>query len=139
DLVLYFGLIQQSQSFMNTLLSGLAGLYEDTIFLTNLYEFLDLRPKVMEPERPLPVPVPVTTGISFDHVNFRYPESESLTLTDVNLMIPAGKTVALVGENGSGKTTLIKLLCRLYDPESGRITLDGNDIRMFRTLDLRKE
>ncbi len=139
DLVLYFGLIQQSQSFMNTLLSGLAGLYEDTIFLTNLYEFLDLRPKVMEPERPLPVPMPVTTGISFDHVHFRYPESESLTLTDVNLMIPAGKTVALVGENGSGKTTLIKLLCRLYDPESGRITLDGNDIRMFRTLDLRKE
>ncbi len=139
DLVLYFGLIQQSQSFMNTLLSGLAGLYEDTIFLTNLYEFLDLRPKVTEPEHPLPVPVPVMKGISFEHVDFRYPGSESLTLSDINLMIPAGKTVALVSENGSGKTTMIKLLCRLYDPESGRITLDGSDIRMFRTLDLRKE
>lgn len=139
DLVLYFGLIQQSQSYMNTLLSGLAGLYEDTIFLTNIYEFLDLHPKVKEPEHPLQIPVPVTRGISFEHVDFRYPGSESLTLTDINITIPAGKTVALVGENGSGKTTLIKLLCRLYDPESGRITLDGTDIRMFRTLDLRKE
>jgi len=139
DLVLYFGLIQQSQSFMNTLLSGLAGLYEDTIFLTNLYEFLDLRPKVTEPEHSLPVPIPMKQGITFDHVYFRYPGSGSCTLSDITLMIPSGKTVALVGENGSGKTTLIKLLCRLYDPESGKITLDGNDIRMFRTLELRKE
>lgn len=139
DLVLYFGLIQQSQSFMNTLLMGLAGLYEDTIFLKNLYEFLDLHPKVTEADHPVPVPLKMDQGISFEHVHFRYPGSESLTLVDVNLTIPAGKTVALVGENGSGKTTLVKLLCRLYDPESGTITLDGIDIRTFRTLDLRKE
>lgn len=139
DLVLYFGLIQQSQSYMSNLLTGLAGLYEDTIFLANLNEFLDLHPKVTEPEHPLPVPVPMKQGISFEHVNFRYPGSGSLTLSDISFYIPVGETVAFVGENGSGKTTLIKLLCRLYDPESGKITLDGIDIRMFSVLDLRRE
>jgi ATP-binding cassette subfamily B protein len=139
DLVLYFGAIQQSQSFMSNLLTGMAGLYEDTIFLTNLHDFLQLKPKVKDPVHPVPVPVPPKEGISFEQVTFLYPGSESAALTDINLTIPPGKMIALVGENGSGKTTLVKLLCRLYDPAYGHITLDGIDIRDFKILDLRRE
>lgn len=139
DLVLYFGAIQQSQLFMNSLLTGMAGLYEDTIFLASLHDFLELKPKVKDPVHPKPVPVPLKEGISFEHVSFHYPGSESAALTDINLTIAPGKIIALVGENGSGKTTLVKLLCRLYDPVSGIIAIDGISIRDFKILDLRRE
>jgi ATP-binding cassette subfamily B protein len=139
DLVLYFGAIQQSQLFMHNLLTGMAGLYEDTIFLTSLHDFLELKPKVKDPDHPIPVPVPLKQGLSFAHVTFCYPGSQSAALTDISLTLPPGKTIALVGENGSGKTTLVKLLCRLYDPESGNVTLDGINIRDFKILDFRRE
>jgi len=68
------------------------------------------------------------SGFRFENVSFQYPESEQLVLRNINLEIPAGEKMAIVGENGSGKTTLIKLMCRLYKPTSGRILLDGTDI-----------
>jgi ATP-binding cassette, subfamily B, bacterial len=139
SLVMYFGAFQQGQSYLNGLMSGIAGLYEDNLFLSSLYEFLDLESKVKEPEDPQSVPRPMKKGIAFENVNFRYPGSPSLSLEGISLQIEPGQVVALVGENGSGKTTLIKLMCRLYDPESGRITIDGIDIKNFMTADLRKE
>jgi len=78
-------------------------------------------------------------GMFFEHVSFTYPANSKKVLDDVSLFIAPGEVVALVGENGSGKTTLIKLLCRLYDPDEGAITLDGIDLRQFRTFDLRRE
>ena len=78
-------------------------------------------------------------GIILDRVNFRYPTGERTVLEDINLQILAGQMVALVGENGSGKTTLIKLLCRLYDPVSGKITIDGHDLRQFDPAALKRE
>jgi ATP-binding cassette subfamily B protein len=139
DLVMYFGAFQQGQTFLNSLLTSLAGLYEDNLFLKSLYEFLDLKSKVQDPSSPKDLPSPMRMGISFEHVDFRYPGSDAMILEDLSLQIEAGQTIALVGENGSGKTTLIKLLCRLYDPVEGRIALDGIDLRDFRTSDLRKE
>ncbi|MGA9189826.1 MAG: ABC transporter ATP-binding protein [Methanosarcina sp.] len=139
DLVMYFGALQQGQSFLSSLLNGFAGLYEDNLFLTTLYEFLDLKPAVKESPNPVPVPEAMKEGISFEHVGFCYPDQGTRVLEDVNLHIDPGQIIALVGENGSGKTTLIKLLCRLYDPTDGRITLDGIDLRDLRISDLRKE
>jgi ATP-binding cassette subfamily B protein len=75
-----------------------------------------------------PVPERLRDGIRLDHVSFRYPGTERLVLDDVNLELPAGSVVAIVGENGAGKTTLVKLLCRFYRPTSGTITLDGADL-----------
>ena len=72
-----------------------------------------------------PVPDAIRTGIFIEDVSFRYPGSDKMALEGVNLVLPAGATVAFVGENGAGKTTLIKLLCRLYEPDGGRITVDG--------------
>jgi ATP-binding cassette subfamily B protein len=139
DLVMYYQAFQRGQGFLREMLSGLAGLYEDNLFLSNLYEFLDLKPKVVEPRHPKPLPQPMQTGIAFDHVSFQYPTGTREVLEDINLTIRPGEVVALVGENGSGKTTLIKLLCRLYDPTSGIITLDGIDLRQLETTALRRE
>ena len=139
DLVMYYQAFQRGQGFLQEILSGLASLYEDNLFLSNLCEFLGLTPKVVEPPHPRPIPCPMHTGIVFDHVSFRYPTGTREALQDITLTIRAGEVIALVGENGSGKTTLIKLLCRLYDPTSGSITLDGVDLRQLDTAALRRE
>jgi ATP-binding cassette subfamily B protein len=139
DLVMYYQAFQRGQGFLREMLSGLAGLYEDNLFLSNLYEFFELKPKVVEPLHPGTVPQPMQTGIAFDHVSFQYPTGSREVLEDITLTIRPGEVVALVGENGSGKTTLIKLLCRLYDPTSGVITLDGMDLRQLETTALRRE
>jgi ATP-binding cassette subfamily B protein len=139
DLVMYYQAFQRGQGFLREMLGGLAGLYEDSLFLANLYEFLDLKPTVTEPLHPRPIPRPLKTGIAFDHVNFQYPMSSRMVLQDITVTIRPGEVVALVGENGSGKTTLIKLLCRLYDPTSGIISLDGNDLRQFTTTGIRRQ
>ncbi len=137
-LVMYIGAIQQGQGFLQSLLSSLAGLYEDNLFLTNFYEFMSLEPRVREPTDPKPLPRPILRGTNLENVSFCYPGTNIPVLKDVSLHIAPGQTIALVGENGSGKTTLIKLLCRLYDPTGGRITLDGIDLRDFRISDLRR-
>jgi ATP-binding cassette subfamily B protein len=88
---------------------------------------------------PAPVPARLVRGITLEGVSFRYPDTEGSVLEDVNLHLPAGSVVALVGENGAGKTTLVKLLCRFYEPSAppdstqppGRILLDGTDLRRF--------
>ena len=139
DLVLYYQALQRGQDNLKKLLTSLSGLYEDNLFLANLYEFLDLKPKIIEPERPKYLPKPIQQGIVFDNVNFKYSDSARQALTNINLTIKPGETIALVGENGSGKTTLIKLLCRLYEPTSGKITIDGIDLRLFKIADLRRQ
>jgi ATP-binding cassette subfamily B protein len=76
----------------------------------------------------LPVPDRLTQGIRFEHVSFAYPGTDRQVLSDVNLELPAGAVVAIVGENGAGKTTLVKLLAKLYEPTAGRILIDGVDL-----------
>ncbi len=139
DLVMYFQAFQRVQGYLQGMLSSLAGLYEDNLFLSNLYEFLDLKRTVKEPEKAMPVPHPLQQGIVLDHVSFQYPGGARKALENISLTINPGEVVALVGENGSGKTTLMKLLCRLYDPTDGSIALDGIDLRQFDTKSLRSE
>lgn len=139
SLVMYYQAFQRGQSSIRQVLNGVASLYENNLFLSNLYEFLDLEPNVTSPPDPKPMPRPMQTGIEFHNVQFQYPNTTRQALKDVNLVIRPGEKIALVGENGSGKTTLIKLLCRLYDPAEGCITIDGIDLREFDIVDLRGE
>lgn len=131
DLVLYYQALQKGQNSLRGLLSSLSGLYEDNLFLANLYEFLDLESNLHEPEFPQPFPSALTTGIEFNNVSFQYATTQRQALKNVSLKLQPGQVIALVGENGSGKTTLIKLLCRLYDPTAGNITIDGIDLKSF--------
>jgi ATP-binding cassette subfamily B protein len=138
-MVMYFQAFQRGLSSMRDLLGGMASLYEDNLFLSNLFEFLTLKPKVTEPADPSPVPRPLQQGIALENVSFQYPGSTRKALEDISLTIAPGEVVALVGRNGCGKTTMAKLLCRLYDPMSGTITLDGIDLKHFATARLRRE
>jgi ATP-binding cassette, subfamily B, bacterial len=139
DLVMYYQAFQRGQGYLRELLSGMAGLFEDNLFLSNFYHFLDLKPAVTVSPPSVPVPRPMKEGIVFDRVGFRYPVGAKMVLHEVSLAIRPGQVVALVGENGSGKTTLAKLLCRLYDPTAGAIRLDGIDLRRFDCTALRAE
>lgn len=139
DLVMYFVAVQRGQSQMQTLFGGLGSLYEDNLFLARLEGFMEVEPEVVAPPDPTPVPRPIKRGIRFEGVSFRYPGSSRPLLDGVDLEINTGEVVALVGANGAGKTTLVKLLCRLYDPIGGRITIDGIDLRQLRPEELRRE
>ena len=139
DLVMYFHAIQRCVDYLKALAGNMAKFYENSLFLTNLYEFLALKPIVLEPLEPRLLPRSAAHAIVFNHVHFHYPDCSSKVLKDFSLTIQPGEHIALVGENGAGKSTLVKLLCRLYDPTEGHITVDGIDIREFSTEDLRKE
>ncbi len=139
DLVMYYGALQRALSATQQLLGSLASLYEDSLFLSNLRGFLELEPRVRDPETPRPVPHPMTRGILFEDVSFSYPGAGEPVLENIHLEIRPGETIALVGENGAGKSTLVKLLCRLYDPDSGRVSWDGVDLRDLRVADLRRQ
>lgn len=138
DLVMYFQAIQRGAGYLQGLGGNLSSLYESSLFLKNLEEFLSIRPKVTEPASPVPVPCPLKTGLVFQNVSFSYGDQERETLTGLTFQIQPGEHIAFVGENGAGKTTLVKLLCRLYDPTAGRILLDGIDIRQFSMSEYRK-
>jgi ATP-binding cassette subfamily B protein len=133
----YLTLFRQSQSVVQTLFANLSQLYEGGLFLTNLFDFLALEPRMQE-GRNLPVPRPIRWGIEFRNVSFRYPDREEWALREINLRIEPGEKMALVGANGAGKTTLIKLLTRLYDPTEGQILLDGVDLRDYNVDELRQ-
>ena len=138
SMVMYYQAFQTGLSSLQSVLGGMASLYEDNLFLTYYREFMALEPRVLPPARPAPVPRPMTEGIRFEAVDFSYPDTDRTALAGISLAVRPGEVTALVGANGSGKTTLVKLLCRLYDPTSGAITLDGADLRGFDVDELRR-
>lgn len=127
----------------STQLQGVFSLFshisDQALFLTDLVDFLKVRPNIFSDPNAIPAPRPMQLGFEFRNVSFRYPGSSAPVLKNLNFRIEPGEHVALVGENGQGKTTLVKLLARLYDPTSGAIYLDGTDLRDYRVEDLHKE
>ena len=139
DMTMYLSIFRQSQQTFRGILDGVNGLYENGLFVSNLFAFLDLEPQMPTHLHPAPMPERIQGGLEFRHVSFRYPGRQDWALRDVNLTIAPGEKLALVGANGAGKTTLIKLLTRLYDPTEGAILLDGIDLREYDLDDLRQK
>lgn len=138
NLVLFLLVFQRGQATVQALLGNVSKLYEDHLYIGQLFEFMDLRPTLIGPTKPLIVPRPMNQGIIIENVTFQYPGAPEVALHNISLAIAPGQIVAMVGANGSGKTTLIKVLCRLYDPTEGRILLDGIDVREFDIDDYRR-
>ncbi len=137
DLVLYLGVFRQGQAAFEAVLSAVAGMYEDALFLSNLQRFFEL-PTIAERPRGTPVSLPPGPhALELEHVSFRYPGKSGWALEDLSLQLAPGEKLALVGENGAGKSTLIKLLLRLYEPTSGVIRYGGVDLRDLDVVDLR--
>jgi len=137
DLVIYFQAVQRASGCLEGLGLSMSSLYESNLFLTTLQEFLGIQSRLPESARPKLFPLPITQGITFDHVSLQYPHEERVAIRDFTFTIRPAEHVAFVGANGAGKTTLVKLLCRLYDPSGGRITIDGIDLRDYRIADVR--
>jgi ATP-binding cassette subfamily B protein len=137
-LALFYQAFNQGQQVLRSLVGNFSGCYSNALFLGDLFEFLDLQPKIVSPKTPSSVSADLVEGIEFDQVTFHYPGSERIALDGFNLTIPTSKITAIVGLNGAGKTTLIKLLCRLYDPDSGSIKIDGVDLRQMELATLRR-
>ena len=120
---------------LRTLLEGLLASFSSTagqaLYLDDLFAFFEVKPEILSPDNPRPFPHPIRQGFVFEDVGFIYPGAERWAVRHLSFTLHAGEVVALVGENGAGKTTLVKLLTRLYDPDEGRILLDGHDLREY--------
>ncbi len=139
DMTLYLSIFRGSQGMFEAILTGLSTLYENGLFMSNLFAFLELQPQMARTTQPQPMPATIRQGIEFKHVSFKYTGHDRWALQDVSLTIKPGEKIALVGQNGAGKTTIIKLLTRLYDPTEGQILLDGVDLRDYDLDSLRAQ
>jgi ATP-binding cassette subfamily B protein len=132
------GSFQRSRDLIQSILLGSADVFEQSLFIGDLFTFLDMKPRVASAADPRPVPATIREGFVFEDVGFRYPDSDRWALRHLDFELRPGERLALVGENGAGKTTLVKLLARLYDPTEGRILLDGVDLREYDVDQLRQ-
>lgn len=138
DMVVVILLMLRAETIGRAFVTSLSRLYDDQLFLNQLFDFLDLTPRIAASEKARALPAGGHEGVRLERVSFTYPASDHPVLRDVSLRIRPGRFTALVGGNGSGKTTLIKLLCRLYDPQDGRVTLQGQDVRDFDPAEYRR-
>ncbi len=121
DMTMFLSIFRQSQNSISSLLDNFNSIYENNLYLDNLLNYLKITPALSSPVEGVTAPLSVKEGIEFRNVSFKYPGSDTCVLKDINLFIPPGESIALVGLNGAGKTTLVKLLTRLYDPTEGAI------------------
>jgi ATP-binding cassette subfamily B protein len=133
------GAIAGTSTNIQGIFSTFSNIAEQSLFLTDLVDFLNVRPKICTKANPLPAPRPIRDGFRFEQVSFSYPEGPKNVLDRLDFRLEPGERVALIGENGQGKTTIVKLLTRLYDPTGGRILLDGVDLRDYSIEDLHSQ
>ena len=137
DLTFLAGSFRRLRQLLEGLLVGFSQIAGQALYLDDLFSFFDIKPEIVSPPNAARIPKPIKQGFVFENVGFRYPDADKWALRGLNFELRAGEVLALVGENGAGKTTLVKLLARLYEPDEGRILLDGRDLREYDLDDLR--
>ena len=137
DLTFLSTSFRRLRTLLETLLTGFSQVAGQALYLDDLFSFFRIQPEILSPPHPRPFPRPLREGFVFEDVGFRYPDAERWAVRHLNFTLRAGEVLALVGENGAGKTTLVKLLSRLYDPDEGRILLDGHPLAEYDLEDLR--
>jgi ATP-binding cassette subfamily B protein len=131
DLTFLAGSFLRLRTLLEGLLIGFSQVAGQALYLDDLFSFFEIEPEIVSPEDARPFPMPIRDGFAFEEVGFRYPGAERWAVRHLSFDLRGGEVLALVGENGAGKTTLVKLLARLYDPDEGRILLDGHDLREY--------
>ncbi len=131
DLTFLAGSFRRLRNLLEGLLSGFSTVAGQALYLNDLFSFFEVEPEISSPANALPFPTPIREGFVFENVGFIYPGADRWAVRGLSFRLKAGEILALVGENGAGKTTLVKLLTRLYDPDEGRILLDGRDLRDY--------
>jgi len=139
DLIFLTRAFANSRSLLSSIFQNISRVAEQALYVKDLFDFFETKPALPVAANPLPVPQPFKEGFRFEDVHFAYPGAATPVLNGVSFTLARGQKIALLGENGAGKTTLVKLLCRLYDPTAGRITLDGKDLRDYDPEGLRRE
>lgn len=134
--VMLFEAFRRGQAALTSLVSAISGLYDNRLFVGNLFEFLDLEPTIVSPKDAKPFPEKVET-VEFRDITFRYPKMERDVLSHFNLMAKAGEVTQIEGENGFGKTTVLKLLLRLYDTDQGAVLINGVNVKEYDLQGLR--
>lgn len=137
DLTFLAGSFRRLSALLETFLSNFSSVAGQALYLDDLFSFFEIKPEIISSVNPRPFPNPIREGFTFENVGFRYPGNERWAVRHLTFTLHAGEVLALVGENGSGKTTLVKLLARLYDPDEGRILLDGHPLSDYSIEDLR--
>ncbi len=138
DLTFLSGSFNRMQSLLQGIFSRFSSIAQNVLYLQDLFDFLELKPLIFNKIDALPFPEKIEKGFVFENVGFKYPNSEVWAVRGVSFTLKVGEKLALVGENGAGKTTLTKLLARLYEPDEGRILLDGIDVRQFKLEEYRQ-
>jgi ATP-binding cassette subfamily B protein len=131
DLTFLAGSFRRLRTLLEGLLTSFSTTASQALYLNDLFSFFEVKPEILSPDNPRPFPQPICRGFDFEDVGFSYPDAERWAVRHLSFTLHAGEVLALVGENGAGKTTLVKLLTRLYDPDEGRILLDGHDLREY--------
>lgn len=139
DLTFLAGSFSRLRGLLEAFLTGFTRIAERALYLKDLFDFFDIQARILPTSNSLPVPSPIKEGFRFENVGFRYPGSEQWALRNLSFTLNTNEIIALVGENGAGKTTLVKLLARLYDPDEGKIYLDGKDLKLYDIEGLRNK
>ena len=136
--VMLFESYRRGQGYLTTLVAAVANLYDNRLFISNLFEYLDLQPQIVEPEHPVAVPQQIDI-IEFRDITFRYPGMERDVLAHYSMTARRGDVTTLQGHNGAGKSTLVNLLLRLYEPQKGGIYVNGINLKQFNSAEWRQK
>lgn len=136
EMAMFLLAFRQGMTYIKEVFASVSGIYEDSLFIGDTFEFLSLKENIRA-EEPLVEVRGFNDKIVLENLSFTYPGNLKKTIDNISLQISKGEIIALVGPNGAGKSTLVRLLCRLYDPDSGKISFDEKDIINIDPLEYR--